>query len=362
MNLADLQIPPAELMDISHAIGRWIQSERFDYDEYQRRIEAFLREYQSIYGTWYPKAKPYTDEHIALNIFEEQPRSQQMRHWCRYHMFALMKSLNRLNENIGHLEREKRDAKHGLREKMSFMKAETVRISREVRGLPIPERVNRTTNELGLVDQLVREAVEFLNTASLYMEGKSRNYGLFNWGIVGSDEPFDAAQLILRESLEKNRRGSYAFRPSATFLLRQSLELRLKNMFSVSLAMKKDGTVIKFPGYAFIDIIRNHPNEIDFPIAPAILDRIHEWTQYYIHGGFRPFVWTIEWAYYLLAPLFQGGSSIDTKSIYGAVKIKKSLWNQIDNEVLGVIAASSRGDKKDIKIIKSPSPEALIVD
>ncbi len=105
-----------------------------------------------------------------------------------------------------------------------------------------------------------------------------------------------------------NRNFSFSTMPT---LIRQAIEIRLKNMIGLKRVEKKDG------GFNFISISRlldfflNETQFIDFPVCLRLLKSINEWTNTFVHTGVAPFCWQSLEAIDLIENLF---SIKDTRS------------------------------------------------
>ncbi|ANN64610.1 hypothetical protein SZ47_12420 [Brachyspira hyodysenteriae] len=155
---------------------------------------------------------------------------------------------------------------------------------------------------------------------------------------------------------------------SSVFLIRQSIELKLKNMLGIDYILDIDNKeLVKIPGDSLLDFVFNNKNiEIPDTIQKGILKKIHEWTQLFIHGGFIINIWQIHIAHIILKDLFQPNSyEHDDKrifSIYGSVKMKKNYYdNQLDKEIIDYLKKTYKYvSNKNIEIIKLKNPEAII--
>jgi len=121
--------------------------------------------------------------------------------------------------------------------------------------------------------------------------------------------------------------------------------------------------MLKIPGDKFIDFFFTN-NKIELPdIKKSIICKIHNWTQYFIHGGYVLNLWQIDIAHSLLRPLFIIGEKNGNLSINGSIKISEEYFNtQYKTDLEKYIQDNffeERNENNTFKIIYM-TPEALI--
>lgn len=89
--------------------------------------------------------------------------------------------------------------------------------------------------------------------------------------------------------------------PTCIFLIRQSIELRLFEIFGIEDIVDNNGNSLKITTDRFLDV-KGIDDNIILPnnLTKNILKNIHKWTNYYIHRGYIWDYWLIEFAQYLL--------------------------------------------------------------
>ena len=111
----------------------------------------------------------------------------------------------------------------------------------------------------------------------------------------------------------------------------------------------------RFNGEVIFKLIQTATeDELKIPCKLFVIKKIHDWTQYYIHGGMVPYLWQIEWAHYLTEKIFAGDCQGETWSINGGIKIKKAYMSKIQNDV-----RKSFSKPKDIIVVKLKQPECF---
>jgi hypothetical protein len=114
---------------------------------------------------------------------------------------------------------------------------------------------------------------------------------------------------------------------ASVFLIRQSIELKIKNALGINFIQDSNGAMLRIPGDKFMKFFFDN-KEIELPnIKKSIVRKIHNWTQYFVHGGYVLNLWQIDIAHTLLQPLFKGGDRNGTLSIYGGIKISKKYYD-----------------------------------
>lgn len=146
----------------------------------------------------------------------------------------------------------------------------------------------------------------------------------------------------------------YSFNASV-FLIRQSIELKIKNALGIDYIFNDQLLMEKIPGDIFIEFIYKN-NQIDFPniqIQKSILKKIHKWTNYFIHGGFVVYIWQIHIAHKLLEELFKDD----------AIRIEKQYYdNQLKSDLETYIKSNCNRNNNlnNMQIIYLQTPEAIL--
>ncbi|MFH0958477.1 MAG: hypothetical protein V1897_07205, partial [Pseudomonadota bacterium] len=213
---------------------------------------------------------------------------------------------------------------------------------------------------LSLMNDYLYHVIMFLDRYTNVIEGVMPNYSWAKRDVVFSTEPFGAAGIFLFGLHESERFGAFVVQPTSIFLIRQAIELRVKNALGIE-HFSYDGELLKVPLEVLFEVIDNNPR-IQFPIKLSILRNIRKWSNYYIHAGVIPSPWIIEWGLHLLAPLFRGGKAGGQSSIFGSVIMEKVYYDKgLADDIIA--KASQRFVKKDsskIRIDRLGSPEAIL--
>lgn len=140
---------------------------------------------------------------------------------------------------------------------------------------------------------------------------------------------------------------------ASVFLIRQSIELKIKNALGIDYILNDQLLMEKIPGDIFIEFVYNN-DKIDFPnIQKSILRKIHKWTNYFIHGGFIVYIWQIHIAHKLLEELFKDD----------AIRIEKQYYdNQLKSALETYIKSNCNRNNNlnKMQIIQLLKPEAIL--
>lgn len=202
----------------------------------------------------------------------------------------------------------------------------------------------------------------YINIDMILNDIERRNKNIHNQQPTKNDNIIECDNRIKgKYSFESSKRlkmdlGSYyelySFNASV-FLIRQSIELKIKNALGIDYILNDQLLMEKIPGDIFIEFVYNN-DKIDFPnIQKSILRKIHKWTNYFIHGGFIVYIWQIHIAHKLLEELFKDD----------AIRIEKRYYdNQLKSDLETYIKSNcnSNNNLNKMQIIPLSKPEAML--
>lgn len=87
-------------------------------------------------------------------------------------------------------------------------------------------------------------------------------------------------------------------------LIRQSIEIKLKNMIGLEKVEKAGGGFKFVPISSLLDFFANNTDFIEFPVCLNLLKAINAWTNTFVHTGVVPFCWQSLEAVDLIEDLF----------------------------------------------------------
>lgn len=315
---------PKEIEELHSFIKISLKKQDFkNVEEFKNKFKVFLEYLKNLYASWFPKARDYTDEHLTEEVYALYSKKQKNKVKAKYKMQMLIRSSERVFYEA-------------LRSKGSENYIDS--------------------HKLKLLKEFVFETVEFLDVWSYYISGKNLGYKWRKRAIANSVEIFSAAAMLLKRRVEEEELGGFVIIPTSIFLLRQSIEIRLKNAFGVSHVLNQNGKLFKISGNCFLELVEEFKSFFDLPVKFSLIKKIYAWTNYYIHGGFIHYIWEIEWAHFILRPLFEGEKVNNTWNQFGSIKISK--YEELKKKVVKYLE-----DEKEWKgeICWLPKPEATIL-
>ena len=328
---------PDEISELFWFVKNLTSLDDLQIRQAMRRIESFRGYLKSQYNDLYPNAKPCTSEKIGNHVFSLEYDSSNIVAKAKYEFAGLITTLDR-----------------SLNDFKELVKRENFLLS---------------VHELKLIGAYAADSVEVIEHVFL-SKGNNIKYEFSRRNVLNSVEPFRLSRYILgglaADELEN--------RAASVFLIRQALELRIKNALGVH-SFEGEGTLNKVSGFIFVRILEENKHEIALPFDFIIFKKIVDWANASIHSGWVPPAWKIDWAHNYLEPLFMPISNKRTYSLFGAIKVKKTFLDNIqvvvqdylrsqDKKIQENIANDShvRPDKYDgLKIIPK-IPESILLD
>jgi len=319
----------------------------FDIENFILHFNSYLDFINSLFLENFKKRKEYSDIHIAEQIFCE--KISDYKTYIKYSLLAQSKSFKRIKKNIIYFCDKK--------------------------------QFDNLLNEVRLMSELVTDSIDFINSSGLKYKDESINFGVFKSNTVCSSQIYGASIYLFRENINFKSWSISAIRYTSIFLIRQSIELRLKNALGILNILDSEQHPIKIKSDFFVNFIKENISYFEFPIEFSILNKIFKWTNLYIHTGIFNYIWLIDWAHLLLNPLFkpyrdvnsindvlQGRfkekGNITVFNIFGSIKIKKDFFNNLMIPKLReVILKNNKSySEDDIFVITQSKPEVMLVD
>ncbi|PGA16231.1 hypothetical protein COL65_20280 [Priestia aryabhattai] len=313
-------ITHSEISDLHHLLNSVTEgTATLDLNEFSTKCKNYLRFLNKVYKEWFPRSKPYTDFYITDCLFTYELETKT---WVNINLISLIKSVKRTQDII---------------------------LKNSINNQTVPN------GELLFFKEVVFDSIEFLNLGYECMTGIKSENGTHRRRNIKSHEIFNTSKRFLRKEFYVD---DIVTMPSSIFFIRQAIEIRLKNAFGIVSIRDKDGKFKKITGENFLNLVDENSPDIEFPIKKSIVRKIHSWTNYYIHGGSINYSWHIEWAHYMLQPLFNSGEVENVGwHISGSIKMKKSYYNDIENRIKGLF-----NNEEGLQIIRMNYPEAIIIE
>ncbi len=129
--------------------------------------------------------------------------------------------------------------------------------------------------------------------------------------------------------------------PSTVILIRQSIETKLLQTFGVARFVYEGNNSRQ----AIVNVSKllefckslETQKKMSFPVTVELISKINKWCNHYVHtGNFSFHIWEIEWAHYVLAPLFKGGQDMTLMALDRSIFIDKkyfdeNFYNELEN-------------------------------
>jgi hypothetical protein len=156
-------------------------------------------------------------------------------------------------------------------------------------------------------------------------------YGAWSRRMEHAFEIFKGAEQIVYgrfSGLTHDDRAPYT--PVA--VLRTAIEIRLRSAFGIQgYEDSSNNSLVPIDLSSLFEEIRPRLSRIDFAVDFHDVVKVYKWSNAYLHGGWRDFVWVPGYALQFLRPLFAdsrptpgGGLSLD-----GGVRMPREVWREI---------------------------------
>lgn len=117
-------------------------------------------------------------------------------------------------------------------------------------------------------------------------------------------------------------------------ILRTAIEIRIRSAFGIQgYRDPVNNNLVPIDLSELFEEIRKHLADVEFAVDFHDILKIYRWSNFYLHGGWRDFVWVPGYALQFLRPLFAddratptGGCSID-----GGIRMPRKTWRAIRN-------------------------------
>lgn len=272
------------------------------YDEFVNHITEMLKKF-------FPHIKPikeYTNEFLANQIFKIEVAEKDLRALHKYSLIAILKEMGWLKEELG-------------RYKQCGYYSDVFR------------------GEIQYLWNIVYSIQEFIETVQSYNQQENCRHH-FSRRRIDSKEIMYLARRMPRYEYYFN---DIAQGPVSIFLIRQGIELRIIEILGIlNINMKEDNSLVKVSPDKLLIILKN--SQIKLPMAYSIIEKIHSWTNLYIHRARIYDYWEMEWAVKTIQPF-----------MFEKTQIKKSYESQLQRDVYIAL-----GDKEQMKYtIKFVKPD-----
>jgi hypothetical protein len=313
---------PTEITELQHLLrnisGHEVQ--KINLDDIIKKSKIYHQFLRKIYQEWFSTAKEYSETYVADRIFTAEISKDDVNIWVQINLYSLIKTVKRIKDRLVGYQQNNKDVPKG---------------------------------QLLFFHEIVFDSIEFLNVGYFYLTGQETGNNTHRRRNIMSHEIFYNSKSIINRELIQD---DIVTIPSSIFFIRQAIEIKLKNAFGISSILNKEGKQQKITADYFLKLVDENSADIQFPVKKSIIKQIHSWTNYYIHGAVIFYFWHIEWAHYLLEPLFLPGVAGGRWSISGAITMKRSYYASIEFKIKSLLK------NDDLVIRRMKSPEAIIIE
>jgi hypothetical protein len=295
-----------------------------------KRILSFEKELIKLFQSWFPDHSGFSDSQMADYLFVRVFHIAQAKTVFKALFSGLIDTTKRLRKSIYH-----RWTKDGFGQ--------------------------RVLDDIRLLKEIAFETAPFLDLAEFWVNKNQVYSGRCKRNVLFSTEIFECSKMVLREAHYKSTLGDFVMRPTSIFLIRQAIEIRLKNALGINMIRQLNGRIIKIPFSRLLEnLFKKNKEAIHLPVPLPTIKRIYDWSNFYIHSGWMPYIWEVECAHHLLNPMFVGKRHRDGSwSLFGTVRIKKKTYDDIPNLLINIL----KKDNPNIvaKVIRFEKPECVII-
>lgn len=326
----NIQPLPPEISDLLNYLKQDFKNIKYEKNIFESYFCKFIKYLEVDLKSKYRRIKNYSNDFIAGQIFKIQYKTKSIKTHYKYQYFALLQSIKRIDISMY-------NNKNIKNESLVIM--------------------------LSQLKEIVIETIIFLDTINSIFDKHFSSYGFGKRNVLSSEELWALAKMLSHNTIDFGVVGDFAIRPTSISLIRQAIELRILNALGIKSIKDNDGKLIKIVGTNFTDFITEARNNIQFPVKTSNLLHIYNWCSHYTHTGIISELYQIDWALYIINPLFQHKLIGKVWSRYGAITIKKSFYDRIEETVKEFICKKdSSKDKNLLSVDISHNPECILID
>lgn len=314
------QIPPKKLLVFQKsALMEKYNVSQNRFRDFEQNKSDLLSSLNEEYGKRFRQSKPFKDENIAGEIFRTEFKCKDSYiNWLKFNLYASSKTAERICNGLELLQKTTMTSGNQLNPKIE--------------------------NCIEFLNDFVLDYISTLDEYDSLMKGSRISSGYGKRNVLNTMDVLQAIKALLYN--EQDRLDSFIRIPLSVLVIRQYIELRLKNAIGVTMIIEKNGSIFKHGGQAIIDWYKKYKKDITLPIGIALISKIYRWANLYVHIGLIPKIWQIEWAEYILQAL---SKPYDVKTVvrgkvkhvdfnaFGAIQIPKSLIENIQTDMQTIL-------------------------
>ena len=274
----------------------YLKSEDDKFLMFQTDFEVFHHQIEDVYTRWFPNSKPCKGEDIVNRIFRNDIAGKDAKIWVKYSLACLLNSSKRIYDRALQIKSQEKD-------QQSFL------------------------CELDFLMTMAYEAAILMEIAFDVMEKRTVDFGYGKRFYIHPRETFNASKQILRKNTDRRVQGDFVVRPTSIFLIRQAIELWLQSIFGINLVLNEHGKPIPLQPERLFELLDSKGIKVEIPVTKAVIQKIHKWTQTYVHAGWLAYTWEIEHAQHILQPIFSPSN----------VKIERLYYDSIEDQIKEIL-------------------------
>ncbi len=286
--------------------------------------EFILQTVQKIQPDFPSKENEYSVSHLCPQILVKYVTDETRKTYIVYSMYACLKTIKSLSEDIfKYTENHKKDYLNN-----TFVKC---RIHQILRCWNDAQDLLNNIEDNGISVRRQMNTIDLAAFSSL----------LRNGSINSSALPFSS---------------------TLSFLLRQELELKIRNALGIlQIRDKNTKEPIHYQNQWLLDFLFSNENiNIEDSLSKNILLKIFEWCNYQIHAACNLFYWEYEIINSYITPLFSTKQTQLQINAYGGISMQKNYYETIlKSELTKYI--QNKTQNQNIEIIFMDKPEALLL-
>lgn len=221
-------------------------------------------------------------------------------------------------------------------------------------------RIITKINEVGMNEVSHRMVSDFVCDLKPFIQylDKSQDYTwlLINTNSHISNFYFDLSSNVFWNGMpSKHPEERLVLASSTPFIIRQSIEYKIKRILGIDYFLIDGKQDIRTAEKCFHAIDSNKPFYKTKGFDFKIVKQIYSWTNYYVHGGYRPEPWRTETANNYLKGLFYAGvTSVKySLSLYAGIEVLESDLDKLRTNTEKNIKNGVQG-KVDIEWLTQP--------
>lgn len=297
----------------------------------EKTHKEILNRISVYYSDAAQKSKSLGIEHLLQQILIENVSESARKSWLKHQCFSLLRAFNILVSKIN-------DA---------------------IRDIPVAELFRNdfiSTNAMHL-RKLIIDSEEFLMGLESYKGATPKRQIGFNRGVKGFDSNW-FAELLFNGIVDSS---NFAFFVNLAFLLRDSIELRVRNGLGIREISMPDGKPAKIANDDFVDFLFNNENIIIPKLNKALIKKAFDWCNFHIHRGVVLYEWQLVLCYEYVRPLFAPGETDSQLSLYGAVQMNELYYRtKLANDLEQFLIEKSPKNTG-VQVTLLDSPEAMLI-